>query len=245
MSTLGESNVVELFSTKLDRAVITRYGAKQKYMKGNFAGKADTLFADFFVGLPFSSVLIEFKDIETGDKAERRKPLRIKLCKSLDTATLRLSLQCHFFGFGIAHGNEKFDVHLSEYVAQVCPILGGASVELPQATTEAAHGFLQRMMDRKIGLDIPDFIEYLEFLAKQPDDPTGPTPEQRLFPAQLLSFNDGMVMSLPIHTIADLRQVSRELSIYQVTTPPPPGNARGNVPPEGGGYSNRAGGGMF
>lgn len=245
MSTLGESNVVELFTTKLERAVIRRWGMQQKFMKGNFAGKADTIFADFFVGLPFSSILIEFKDIETGGKAEKRKPLRAKLCNKLDTATLWLSLQCHFFGYGVEHNTVHFDVHLSEYVPQICPILGGASVGLPLPKANTAQAFLKLMMDGKIGLDIPFFIEYLKFLAKLPDSPTGPTLGQTLFPAQLLSFNDGGVLSLPIHTIADLNRVSNELSNYQASTPPPPSNTVGGNPPRGGGYSYGAGGGMF
>ena len=245
MSTLGESNVVELFSTKLERAVIAHFGIRQKYMKGNFAGKADTIFADFFVGIPFSSVLIEFKDIETGDKAEKRKPLRTKLCKVLDKSTLQLSLQCHFFGFGSDHDSERFDVSLSEYAPRICPTLGGTSLSFPSATTYKTQDFLRKMMDRKVGLDIPDFIEYLKFLAKLPDNPTGPTCEQTLFPAQLLSFNDDGVMSLPIHTIADLQRVSKELSHYQASTPPPPGNAGGSDSPGEDGHSYGAGSGMF
>lgn len=245
MSTLGESNVIALFSTTLDYAVIRHYGNRPKYMKGNLSGKADTVFADFFVGLPFSNVLIEFKDIETGAKTEWKKPLRIKFCQTLNAATLLLSLQCHFFGFGTEHETENFDVFISEYAPRICPAVENSSIALPSETTVSAQFFLQGMLAKKVGLDTPGFIDYLNFLAKLPDTPTGPTLEQTSFPAQLISFNDDRVMSLPIHTIADLRRISEKLSSYQSSTPPPPSNTAAGNPSRGRGNSYGTGGGKF
>jgi hypothetical protein len=221
MTTQGESNVSETFSTAVGRAIQYRSGSDQSYIKSNLAGKVDKIFADYFLGIPFSNILIEFKDVENGKKTEKSKPLRVKLCRMIDEEIYNLSLSCHYFGWGEGHQAKNFTVHLSEYVSDLCRELGCATITLQPSTTRDTNSFLTDMFNAKVGLPIPEFIPYLKFLFSLTDGGEGGTVDlsKIAFPAQLYSFSGTKVMSTPIHTLAELEQMALALTKYVITPP--------------------------
>lgn len=224
MNTLGEANVIGFFTTTVDRAIQHTLGPQQKYMKGNMSGKADTLFADFFLGVPLANVLIEFKDEESDKRHEKRKELRIKLCRNLTPEIRDLSITCHYIGWGINHDAGRFSVDFSEYVPDICSALGGTPVCLPQKRRINMGSFLQQLFQLNVGCGIADFVTYVDFLSSLAKDAGTATYDHSTvsFPAQLLSFSENFdVISTPIHTLADLEKAARILNEYQISFPEP------------------------
>ena len=232
MNTVGEANVVDLFTSIVENSVWRHFGDARQYLKGNLAGKADELFADYFLGVPFSNVLIEFKDTKNDQRREKRKSLRLDLCQNLTNQLHDFSLSCHFLGFGEEDASSLF-ISLSEYVSAICPILGGASVALKDKNNFDVYSFLSQIFNKEIGLPVLDFVTYLQFLASLPNINSGTATDLADidFPALHLSYSDdGKILSRPIHSLADLKIVAELLQQYTPSTPAPPGGA-GSAPP--------------
>lgn len=84
MDTIGEAQVTQFFSNPLQDEIQKKWGHNAIFLFGNFAGKQDKKFADFFAGTRSKNILIEFKESKRNLKDELRKPLRKSLCFTLN-----------------------------------------------------------------------------------------------------------------------------------------------------------------
>jgi hypothetical protein len=216
MATLGESNVIELFSTSVDRACSQKLSNSARYIKANLSGKADRHFADFFLGVSFSNLLIEFKDTVNELSSERKKPLRKKLCSDIEDRNLMYSRSCHYLGWGVYPEANTFTLSFSIYLSDVCTRLNFEKEKFGLHREWCLQSFLDGIFKQKIGLSSPKFINYLVYLFEL-DTPPDPDSQSKIpFPAQIISYSESHgVLSTPIYTLADLNKFSDLLSRYE------------------------------
>ncbi len=118
MKKMGESQIIDFFSTYLRDILREEYGKDAPYTLGNFSGSQDRKFADFFAGTKSHNILIEFKEAKKEHIAEQEKPLRKKLCLTLNNEVAAVSRLCHFIGWGKRQVHTE--VELNVYIDLVC-----------------------------------------------------------------------------------------------------------------------------
>ncbi|WLG25989.1 hypothetical protein [Pseudomonas lurida] len=155
---IGESQVIDFFSSALRDELYNKFGSNSNYSIGNFSGSQDRKYADFFAGTNSSCVLIEFKEFESEIRDEYRKPLREKLCKNLTGETAALSRATHF----IAHRISSVDMNikLSPYVDVICPNWSVGSPPLQAICSKVHYDFIDDFLSAKEGVVISEFLRY-------------------------------------------------------------------------------------
>ncbi|WP_440779945.1 hypothetical protein ACTACN_00785 [Pseudomonas syringae] len=159
---LGESQVIDFFSSVLRDELNNKFGSQSNYSIGNFSGSQDRKYADFFAGTNSSCVLIEFKEFEREIRDEYKKPLREKLCRNLTSKTAALSRSTHF----IAHRVSSSDIaiSLSPYVDVVCPNWSIGNPPLQAIRSKAHYDFIDDFLSVKEGVAISEFLNYVGHL---------------------------------------------------------------------------------
>lgn len=155
---VGESQVIEFFSSVLKDELYNKFGPHSKYSIGNFSGSQDRKYADFFAGTDSSCVLIEFKEFEREIRDEYKKPLREKLCRNLTTKTAQLSRSTHFIAYRVS--SNDMSVKLSPYIDVVCPNWSVGSPPLQAKTSKAHYEFIDDFLSAKEGVTISEFLNY-------------------------------------------------------------------------------------
>ncbi|WP_148051359.1 hypothetical protein [Pseudomonas protegens] len=155
---LGESQVIDFFSSVLRDELINKFGSRSNYSIGNFSGSQDRKYADFFAGMESSCILIEFKEFESEVRDEYKKPLREKLCKNLTDKTAALSRATHFIAYRVSSGN--MDIKLSPYVDVICPNWSVGNPPLQAVNSKVHYDFICDFLSAKEGVAIGDFLSY-------------------------------------------------------------------------------------
>ncbi|WP_447782418.1 hypothetical protein [Pseudomonas plecoglossicida] len=155
---IGESQVIDFFSSALRDQLVNKFGSDSNYSIGNFSGSQDRKYADFFAGTKSSCILIEFKEHEHEIRDEYKKPLREKLCKNLTNKTATLSRTTHF----IAHRSSSrgMDIKLAPYVDVVCPHWSIGSPPLGPVTSKTHYDFIDDFLSAKEGVTMEKFFDY-------------------------------------------------------------------------------------
>lgn len=161
MRKFGEAQVIDYFSGYLKDTFRDVFGEKALYTVGNFSGSQDRKFSDFFAGTESQNILIEFKEKKEEHKKEKDKPLRQKLCLTLDEETSELSRQCHFIGWGM--GLTVTKIELNPYIDLVC-LLWEADNYLLTPIKHDHESFVDNFVSGHVGVDHDAFISYIEHL---------------------------------------------------------------------------------
>jgi hypothetical protein len=161
MKKMGESQVIQFFTTALQDEMQKVYGSKHVYALGNFSGSQDRKFADFFCGTDSVNILIEFKEFKSEHRAEVDKPLRERLCKTLTADVARVSRSCHFIGWG--KNGFNFNVELNSYIDLVCSLWGGVG-HLVDPIDHLHEPFIDEFVGGRIGVAYEEFVDYVEQL---------------------------------------------------------------------------------
>lgn len=157
---MGESQIIDFFSSYMKDVFRDEFGKNGKYSIGNFSGSQDRKFADFFAGTDSNNILIEFKEFRNETSAEKEKPLRKKLCQTLTNNVALLSRSCHFIGWGKRQSSTE--VEFSPYIDCVCRFWGAAHLKTPDIKS---HGpFVNCFINGKLGVTHSQFIMYIEHL---------------------------------------------------------------------------------
>jgi hypothetical protein len=161
MTKMGESQIIEFFSGILRDELQQKFGKYAKYTIGNFSGSQDRKFADFFAGTDSVNILVEFKEKKSEHKAEEIKPLREKLCLTLNDEIASISRLCHFIGWG---GNKKeIRVELNPYIDLVCRLWNCTDCLL--TPVDHVHNkFIANFINGNVGVDHSTFVQYIEHL---------------------------------------------------------------------------------
>ncbi len=163
MIKMGESQVIDFFSGYLKDSFRDVFGAAAQYTVGNFSGSQDRKFSDFFAGTDSHNVLVEFKEKKGEYRLEKEKPLRKKLCVTLDEEVSELSRQCHFIGWD--RGRVTSQIEFNPYIDFVCP-LWGVEGHLLFPSNHDHEIFVENFIGGKVGVDHESFMHYIAHLNK-------------------------------------------------------------------------------
>ncbi len=158
-SKIGESQVIQFFSTAVEIKLQEKFGCQAKYSIGNFSGIQDRKFADFFVGTESACILIEFKEFENEIADEQKKPLRKKLCTELTQETARLSRASHFIAY--RKPGSDLEIIVTPYVDTVCPLFSVSIPPLADKINQNHQDFIEDFLSNKAGQDYKQFIRYV------------------------------------------------------------------------------------
>ncbi|NEU81246.1 hypothetical protein [Nostoc sp. UIC 10630] len=172
MDTIGEAQVTQFFSNALQDEIQKKWGHNAIFLFGNFAGKQDKKFADFFAGTRSKNILIEFKESKRNLKDELRKPLRESLCFTLNDEIATLSRKCHFAAW--REKNVKGDVNISiniiPYIDEVCKQFGdlpGLVKNLLMKDYPTFHEkFIEKFLLDEVGVSYTEFKDYINHLSE-------------------------------------------------------------------------------
>jgi hypothetical protein len=161
MKKMGESQIIQFFSSALSDKLQRTLGEECKFVLGNFSGSQDRKFADFFAGTDSVNVLIEFKELKSEHIDEIRKPFRERLCRTLTTEIAFLSRACHFIGWGVE--GRDLSVQLNPYVDLVCRLWN--QIRHLLVPIEYSHNsFIDSFVKGTLGVGHEDFVRYIEHL---------------------------------------------------------------------------------
>jgi len=160
MSKMGESQIIDFFSGYMKDVFRDKYGKNGRYSVGNFSGSQDRKFADFFAGTKSHNILIEFKEFKKECSAETKKPLRKRLCLTLDNNIALVSRSCHFVGWGKRQSSTEAE--FSPYIDLICQLWNAAHLKTP--TVNSHEPFIDQFIDGVVGVNHTDFIKYIEHL---------------------------------------------------------------------------------
>lgn len=161
MRKIGEAQVIDFFSGYLKDVFRDVFGKNARYTVGNFSGSQDRKFSDFFAGTDSSNILIEFKEKREEHKKEKEKPLRHKLCLTLDEDISTISRECHFIGWG--KGFAQTTIELNPYIDLVCRLWALDDYLFPP--NDYGHrDFVDNFVNGNIGVNHEKFINYIKHL---------------------------------------------------------------------------------
>jgi len=161
MKKMGESQIIQFFSSVLVDEIQKAFGQGYQYAIGNFSGSQDRKFADFFAGTDSVNILIEFKEFKNEYRKEIDKPLRENLCKTLTVDIAELSRSCHFIGWGLPR--TTISIELNTYIDLVCQLWGGS--KFLKSPSDYLHAsFINGFIKGAVGVNYEDFIRYIEHL---------------------------------------------------------------------------------
>lgn len=204
MKKIGESQVIQSFSTFLQAELAVKFNGNINYCFGNFSGSQDRKFADVFVGTESSCILIEFKEFEGEIKDEYDKSLREKLCNELTVETAALSRSGHFIAF--RKPGSKMEITIASYVDTVCP---GFSVGIPPLAMAQQFGhreFVKNFLNNAAGQDYTSFIKYIGHL----NSTAGGTADGLAAPFKSVLYskdNQGSIIGTVFESIGELKKV--------------------------------------
>lgn len=204
MKKIGESQVIQSFSTFLQAELAAKFNGNINYCFGNFSGSQDRKFADVFVGTESSCVLIEFKEFEKEINDEYDKPLREKLCNQLTEETAALSRSGHFIAF--RKPGSQMEITVASYADTVCP---GFSVGIPPLVLAKQFGhreFIKNFLNNATGQDYTSFIKYIGHL----NSTAGGTSDGSSAPFKSVLYstdNKGSIIGTVFESIGELRKV--------------------------------------
>ncbi|UGX01619.1 hypothetical protein [Pseudomonas aeruginosa] len=223
---IGEQQIVDAFSGFLKDKFRDIFGHEASYSIGNFAGKQDEVFSDFFAGTSSKNILIEFKEKESGLTSEKRKILRKALCSQIDDGFAQISRECHFAGWNSGVG--KIQIELTSYIDKVCPLfdLPKSQLELFQAREIFPHRhFISAFLDEGLGVSPDEFREYIHFLDWLRD--SGAPPGVTEFKAILYSYDaEGELIGTSFKSLDEALAVSSvpDIGITSKNSPRGPGS---------------------
>lgn len=207
MRKMGESQVIDFFSSYLKDFFHDVFGVSAKYTVGNFSGSQDRKFSDFFAGTDSHNLLIEFKEKKGEFRNEQGKPLREKLCLTLNEEISELSRQCHFIGWD--QGRITTQVEFNPYIDLVCRLWGLDDHLLPPSDHDH-EVFVEDFVEGKVGVDHDSFVRYIDHLNKVAGG--GATGKDVPFRSILYSRNDrGRLVGTRFENLGELNQL-RNLS---------------------------------
>jgi hypothetical protein len=165
---IGENQIIQFFSNALQDEIREKFGRDVNYSFGNFAGQQDKKFADFFAGTNSKNILIEFKEYEHELKAELKKPLRKKLCYTLNKELSTISRKCHF-----AAWNEKESdifINLVPYIDEICRrFIPGLPEDvknlLIKNQPDSHEMFITKFLTDERGVSHAQFKAYINYLS--------------------------------------------------------------------------------
>jgi hypothetical protein len=222
---IGEQQIVDAFSGFLKDKFRDIFGHNSSYSIGNFAGKQDEVFSDFFAGTLSKNILIEFKERESGLTSEKRKILRKALCSKINDGFAQISRECHFAGWN--SGSGKIQIELTSYIDKVCPLfdLPRSQLDLFQAGGIFPHKhFISALLDEELGVSPDEFRAYIHFLDWLRDSgaPLGMTE----FKAILYSYDaEGELIGTPFKNLDEALAVASipDISMTSRNSPKGPG----------------------
>ncbi|MGE4295278.1 MAG: hypothetical protein AB7E49_06220 [Campylobacterales bacterium] len=207
MRKMGESQVIDFFFSYLKDSFRDVFGAAAQYTVGNFSGSQDRKFSDFFAGTDSHNLLIEFKEKKEEYRREQEKPLREKLCLTLDEEISELSRQCHFIGWD--KGRVTTQIELNPYIDLVCR-LWGIEGHLLSPSNHDHEVFVDNFIDGMVGVDHDSFVDYINHLNKVAGG--GASGADVPFRSILYSRNDhGRLVGTRFENLGELNQL-RNLS---------------------------------
>ena len=209
MNKIGESQVQQAFVEHLKYQIAKKFGAEFPYAYGAFNGSQDRKYADYFSNVNARNILIEFKEFREEIKAEKRKPLRQKLCESITSIDLDYSLNGHFISWRVPNNdNKKLSVKIDTYLPSVCPIFG---IDFQGSHEQEIVQFVEEYLEFKIGLNNDDFGKYVNTLS---DIATGgPGSGSPSFYGVHLTFDPEIGLSLEIFsTVSELIEFSKMIN---------------------------------
>lgn len=162
MEKIGEQQIQRLFSEYLGREIRKKFGDDFPYAYGEFNGKQDRKYADYFAGVNANNVLIEFKEFFGEIRDEKRKGLRRKLCHDIPKDLLDLSYAAHHISWR-EKSEESIILGFQRYLSKVCPLF---EVDYDQFETLGVNKFLSQFIEKEIGSDNSLFSYYIRYLAK-------------------------------------------------------------------------------
>lgn len=207
MEKMGESQIIDFFSTIINDEFKKEFGDTESYSIGNFSGSQDREFADFFAGTDAVNVLIEFKEKKVEYKAESRKPNREILCKNLNDTISLVSRKCHFIGWGT--DQVVIEAEFCPYIDIVCHIWNCTNL-LKKEKIHKDYQFVQELIKEEIGVNHNEFITYINYLHKISGgkDSGGEIP----FKSILYSYKDNRIVATRFDNLNELlvlRQIIR------------------------------------
>ncbi|WP_295475697.1 hypothetical protein [uncultured Pseudomonas sp.] len=181
-----------------------KFGKAADYSLGNFSGSQDRKFADFFAGTDSSCVLIEFKEFEREISDEHKKPLREKLCRTLDQNTAALSRTSHFIAY--RSRNSAVNIELAPYVDVVCPHFSVGQPPLEAIVRNTHDAFIDAFLEGRSGTPFDAFLKY----AGHMNSTAGGTADgaNASFKSILYSRDkQGRVLGTLFHSLGELKQL--------------------------------------
>ena len=212
MIKFGEAQIIDYFSGYLKDVFRDVFGEYSSYTVGNFSGSQDRKFSDFFAGTESQNILIEFKEKKEEHKKEKDKPLRKKLCQTLNLEISELSRKCHFIGWGTGLAATK--IELNPYIDLVCRLWAEDSYLLPPSKYDHEN-FVDDFVNGHVGLDHDSFVKYIEHLNTVAGG--GASGANVPFSSILYSRDDsGRLVGTRFDSLAQLNQLRK------IPKPPPP-----------------------
>lgn len=203
MRKMGESQVIDFFSGYLKDVFRDVLGPAAKYTVGDFSGSQDRKFSDFFAGTNSHNLLIEFKEKKGEYRREQEKPLRKKLCFTLDEKVSELSRQCHFIGWD--KGLVTTQVEFNSYIDLVCR-LWDLEEHLVLPSDHDHEIFVEDFIEGKVGVDHGSFVRYIDHLNKVAGG--GASGTDVPFRSILYSRNDrGRLVGTKFENLGELNQL--------------------------------------
>ena len=161
MEKMGESQIINFFTNVLVDYLKSFLTPKYRFAIGDFSGKQDREFADFFAGTDSVNILIEFKEKKSEYKDECHKVLRKKLCEELTNDIAIISRDCHFIGWG--QNKTPIEVELNPYIDIVCSLWN--KINFLRTPKNYQHiDFIKEFKNGSIGVDYETFVKYIEHL---------------------------------------------------------------------------------
>jgi hypothetical protein len=159
---IGESQVQQAFVEHLKYQITKKFGVDFPYAYGAFNGSQDRKYADYFSSVNARNILIEFKEFREEIKAEKKKPLRRKLCENITSIDLDYSLDGHFISWRVPNKDNKLSVKIDTYLPSVCPMF---DIEFQGSNEQGIVQFVAKYLEFEIGLNNDDFGKYVNTLS--------------------------------------------------------------------------------
>lgn len=201
---IGESQVIDFFSTALRDELHQKFGRDAEYSLGNFSGSQDRKFADFFAGTNSSCILIEFKEYRKETKDELKKPLRKKLCKELTKKDAKLSRSSHFIAY--RSSTDNMQINLVPYVDEVCPSFSIGCPPLLAVKEQEHNDFIDKFLSGNEGVNLSEFLNYAGHL----NSIAGGIPNGASVPFNSIFYsrnNSGKIIGIKFDTLGELQKL--------------------------------------
>lgn len=210
---IGEAQVQQAFVEYLKFKISRKFGADFPYNYGAFNGSQDRKYADYFAGVNAKNILIEFKEFKSEISSESLKPLRKKLCDTISSSNLPISLDAHYISWRLENSNEKkLKLKIDRYLPSVCPLFNKS---FTGNNEKWIPDFIDDFLNMGAGVSNEDF----ELYVKELSDVAGDDGDASFYGVHL-TFDPEYGLDLEIFsTIAELIKFSNNLILSKSPSP--------------------------